>query len=92
MHDSVEEPHEGFELRVASDTAMSGRVAVISVAVVALAGAGFLVYRRVKRPALAKRLRSRVLDSIRDLPPELGSELRKRIPQVKVVRERRIAT
>ena len=91
-HDSSEEQVEGFELRAGSDSSMYGRVAVISLAVLALAGAGYLVYRRVKRPALARRLRTRVLGSIHDLSPELRSGLRKRIAQVKVVRERRIAT
>jgi hypothetical protein len=90
-HPSSEEKLEGFDLRAASDSATYGRVAMISLAVVALAGAGYLVYRRVKRPALAKRLRTRVLGSIRDFP-ELRSGLRKQIAQVKVVRQRRIST
>ena len=84
-HDNTEEELEGFELRSASDSWRYGRVAVISFAVVALAGAGYLVYRRVKRPTLAKRLRLRVLDSIRELPPELRSRLRRKIPRVPAV-------
>jgi hypothetical protein len=83
--DKVEDNFEGFEQRVPSDAQMYGRIAVISLAVVALAGAGYLVYRRVRRPTLAKRLRTRVLDSIRDVPPELQSRLKKQIPRIKVV-------
>jgi hypothetical protein len=84
-HDPMEENLEGFESRAVSDARMYGRIAVIGLAVVALAGAGYLVYRRVRRPTLAKRLRARVLDSIRDLPPELQSRLKKQIPRVKFV-------
>jgi hypothetical protein len=83
--DKGEDDFEGFEQRVPSDAQMYGRIAMISLAVVALAGAGYLVYRRVRRPTLARRLRTRVLDSIRDLPPELQSRLKKQIPRVKVV-------
>jgi hypothetical protein len=67
-----------------SDARLYGRIAAISLAVLALAGAGYLVYRRVKRPSLAKRLRLKVLDSMRDLPTELPSRLKERIPQVNV--------
>jgi hypothetical protein len=85
MRDNVEDNFEGFERRVPSDVQLYGRIAVISLAVVVLAGAGYLVYRRVRRPTLAKRLRARVLDSMRDVPPELRSRLKKQIPRVKVV-------
>ena len=74
-----------LEQRAASDARPYGRIAIISLAALALAGAGYLVYRRINRPALAKRLRTRVMDSIRDLPPELQSRLKKEIPRVKVL-------
>jgi hypothetical protein len=83
--DNIEQDVEGFEQRGPTDRRMYVRIAVISVAVLVLAGAGYLVYRRVKRPTLAKLLRTRVMDSLRDLPPELPSGLRKRIPRVKLV-------
>jgi|ERR1700680_522385 len=75
-----------------SDARLYGRIAAISLAVLALAGVGYLVYRRVKRPSLAKRLRLRVLDSLhdlptdmlRDLPTDLPSRLKERISQVHV--------
>jgi hypothetical protein len=75
----------------ASDARMYGRIAAIGLAVLVLAGAGYLVYRRVKRPPLAKRLRTRLLESLRDLPAELPSRLselpsrwKERIPRVSV--------
>lgn len=68
-----------LEQRAASDARPYGRIAVISLAVLAVAGAGYLVYRRVRRPTLARRLRARVVDSIHDLPPELRSRLKKQI-------------
>jgi hypothetical protein len=83
--DDIEQDFGSLEHRAGSDARPYGRIALISVAILALAGAGYLVYRRVRRPALAKRLRARVLDSIRDLPPELQSRLKKQIPRVKVV-------
>ena len=83
--DNIEEGVEGFEQRAASDRRLYGRIAVISVAVLALAGVGYLVYRRVRRPTLTKRLRTRFMDSLRDLPPELQSRLKKQIPRFKVI-------
>jgi hypothetical protein len=75
----------------ASDARMYVRIAAIGLAVLVLAGAGYLVYRRVKRPPLANRLRSRLLESLRDLPSELPSRLsdlpsrwKERIPRVSV--------
>jgi hypothetical protein len=67
-----------------SDARLYGRIAAISLAVLALAGVGYLVYRRVNRPSLAKRLRLRVLDSLHDLPTDLPSRLKERFPQVNV--------
>jgi hypothetical protein len=83
--DNMEEGLEGFEQRAASDARLYGRIALVSVAVLVLAGAGYLVYRRVKRPNVAKRLRTRFMESLRDLPPELQSRLKKQIPRFKVV-------
>lgn len=83
--DNVEGDSEGFEQRVPSDARMYGRIAMISLAIVVLAGAGYLVYRRVRRPTLAKRIRARLLDPLLDLPPEMQSRLKKQIPRVKVV-------
>ena len=83
--DNLEESVEGFEQRAPSDARLYGRIALISVAVLVLAGAGYLVYRRAKRPTLATRLRTRFMDSLRDLPPELQSRLKKQIPRFKVV-------
>jgi hypothetical protein len=73
-----------LEQRAASDALRFGRIVVISLAVLALAGAGYVVYRRVRRPTMAKRLRAKVL-AIRDLRPELQSRLKEQIPRVKVV-------
>jgi len=83
--DDIEQDFGSLERQAASDARPYGRIAVIGVAVLALAGAGYLVYRRVRRPTLANRLRTRFLDPIRDLPPELQSRLKKQIPRVKLV-------
>jgi hypothetical protein len=78
MSDDIEQDFGSLEQPPALDARPFGRIAVIGVAVLALAGAGYFVYRRVKRPTLAKRLRTRVIDSLRDLPPELKSRLKNR--------------
>jgi hypothetical protein len=83
--DDIEQDFGSLEHQAASDARPYGRIAVISVAVLALAGAGYLVYRRVRRPTLATRLRTRFLDPIRDMPPELQSRLKEQIPRVKLV-------
>jgi hypothetical protein len=83
--DDIEQDFGSLEHRAASDAPPYGSIAVIGVVVLALAGAGYLVYRRLKRPARAERLRTRIMDSLRDLPPELQSRLKKQIPRVKVV-------
>jgi len=83
--DDTEQDFGNLERQAGSGARPYGRIALITVAILALAGAGYLVYKRVRRPTLAKRLRARVLDSIRELPPELQSRLKKQIPRVKVV-------
>jgi hypothetical protein len=76
--DDIEQDFGSLEQPSAFDTPPYGRIAVIGVAILALAGAGYLVYRRVKRPTLAKRLGTRFMDSLRDLPPELKFRLKNR--------------
>jgi hypothetical protein len=83
------DPHEQ---RAASNAVRYGRIAAVVLGVVAVAGTGILIYRRMHRPSRTEQLRSMVLDvlrdlpdSLRDLPGEVGSRLRKPLPSIKVV-------
>jgi hypothetical protein len=59
---------------------------------VAVAGAGVLVYRRINRPSRRERLQAMLVealkdlpDTLRDLPDEVTSRLKKPLPSIKVV-------
>jgi hypothetical protein len=89
--DNTDENVDFLEERDASNARRYGRMVAIGFGVLVLTGASYLVYRRVKRRSLDKRLRTRLLDSLRDLPHEASSRLKKSIPAVKVVVTERAA-
>jgi hypothetical protein len=73
-----------LEQRAASGARRYGRIAAgvgIGVAGVVI---GALVYRRYRRRAVVKQLREVLLQSVRDLPDEVTSRLKGRLP-IKVV-------
>jgi hypothetical protein len=81
-----------LERRAASNAARYGRVAAVLLGVVAVAGAGVLVYRRINRPSRRERLQAMLVealkdlpDTLRDLPDEVTSRLKKPLPSIKVV-------
>jgi len=81
-----------LEKRAASNAMRFGRIAAVVLGVVTVAGAGVLIYRRMNRPSRREQLQSMVLDvlkdvpdSLRDLPDEVTSRLKKPLPSVKVV-------
>src|ERR1700730_5906055 len=74
-----------------SNARRCGGIVAIGFGVLVLTGASYLVYRRVKRQSRAKRLRTRLLGSLRDLPHEASSRVKKSIPAVKVVVSERVA-
>jgi hypothetical protein len=62
------------------------------VGLVAVAGAGLLIYRRVNRPSRREQLQSTLIqalrdlpDTLRDLPDGMTTRLKKPMPSVKVV-------
>jgi hypothetical protein len=78
--------------RAASNAVRYGKIAAVVVGVVAVAGAGVLIYRRMNRPTRAEQLRSMVIealkdlpDALRDLPDEVSTRLRKSLPSIDVV-------
>jgi hypothetical protein len=81
-----------LEQRAASSAMLYGRIAAVVLGVAAVAGAGVLIYRRMRRPSRREQLQSMVLellkdlpDTLRDLPGEVGSRLKKPLPSIKVV-------
>jgi hypothetical protein len=81
-----------LEKRAASNAMRYGRLAAIVLGVVTVAGAGVLIYRRMNRPSKREQLQSMLVealrdlpDSLRDLPKEVTSRLKKPLPSIKVV-------
>lgn len=67
-----------------------GRVAAVLLGVVAVVGTGVLVYRRFARPSRREQLRAMLIDALeelpdtlRDLPDEVTSRLKKRLHSIK---------
>ena len=66
-----------LEKRAASGARRVGIMATIGLAAgLAVAGAAFLVYRRVRRPSLTDRLQDFLPDALTGLPDEVRSRLR----------------
>jgi hypothetical protein len=66
------------------------RIALIALGVAAVAGAGFLVYRRMRRQSRTEQLQKSLVEllnhlpeSVRDAPGEMASRVRNRLPAVK---------
>lgn len=90
--DHMDENIDTLEKRAQSGAKRYARIAVIALGVAVVAGAGFLVYRRVRRPSRTEQLQKTLIallknmpDAVRDLPHEVGSRLKKPLPSVKVV-------
>jgi hypothetical protein len=81
-----------LEKRAASNAERYGKIAAVIVGIVAVAGAGVLIYRRMNRPTRTEQLRSMVIealkdlpDTLRDLPDEVSARLKKPLPSIKVL-------
>jgi len=88
----MDENLDTLERRAASNAVRYGRLAAVVLGVVAVAGTGVLIYRRMRRPSRREKLQSMVLeilkdlpDSIRDLPGEVKTRLNNPLPSIKVV-------
>jgi hypothetical protein len=90
--DHIDENLGVLEGRAASKAMRYGRVAAVVLGVVAVAGAGVLIYRRVNRPSRRAQLQAMFIealkelpDTLRDLPDEVSARLKKPLPSIKVV-------
>ena len=73
-----------LEGRAASSAVRYGRIAAIVVAAAAIGGAGFLLYRRMRRPTLKDRLDELSIENLRELAEELSGRLKGQLPSVTV--------
>jgi hypothetical protein len=81
-----------LEQRAASNAMRYGRLAAAALGVLAVAGAGVLIYRRFNRLSRREKLQSMLIealkdlpDTLRDLPDEVTSRLKKPLPSFKLV-------
>lgn len=88
----LDENLDVLEQRAASNAMRFGRIAAVVLGVVAVAGTGVLIYRRMHRKSRREQMQSLVLevlrdlpDSLRDLPGEVTTRFKKQLPSIKVV-------
>ena len=77
-----------LEKRAASGARFYGRVAAGVAVGVLLVAIGVIVYRRRQDRALVKQLQHRLLETMRDLPEEVTSKLKEKLPIKVVVTDR----
>ena len=66
-----------LEERATSNAVRYGRIVAIVAGAAALGVAGFLVYRRVRKPSLKSRLQDMSPDSLRDMAGEIAARMKK---------------
>ena len=88
----MDENLDVLERRAASNARRYGRIAVVVLGVAALAGAGWLIYRRINRPTRREKLQSMLIEALKDLPDsihdlsdEVATRLKKPVPSIKVI-------
>jgi hypothetical protein len=79
-----------LEERAVSNAVRFGRIAAVALVVMGAGLAGFLIYRRMRRPALKERLEPVSPQALRDLAVEIGTRVKEKFPSVTVtVNERK---
>jgi hypothetical protein len=88
----IDEDFGVVEQRADSNAIRYGKIAALIVGVVVVAGAGVLIYRRMNRRTRTEQLRSMLVealkdlpDSLRELPDEVSTRLKKSLPSITVV-------
>ncbi|MGH7764999.1 MAG: hypothetical protein ACREOM_11370 [Candidatus Dormibacteraceae bacterium] len=80
--DRMDENLDSLEKRATSSAMRYGKVAAAILCAAALGGAGFLLYRRLRKPQLKDRLRGMSMGSLRDLADEVAARLKKPLPSL----------
>jgi hypothetical protein len=90
--EDIDENPGVLERRSTSNAVRYGKIAAVVVGVAIVAGAGVLIYRRINRPTRAERLRSMLIEALRelpetlrDLPDDVAKTVRRQLPSVKIV-------
>jgi len=80
----MDENLELLEDRAVSNAVRYGRIAVVALLVTAAGVAGFLMYRRMRRPGVKERLERLSPESLREFAVEIGTHVKERFPSVTV--------
>jgi hypothetical protein len=87
----IDEDFGALDQRDESNAMRYGRIAAVVVGVAVVAGVGWLIYRRINRPTRRERLQSLLIealkdlpDSLRELPDEVATRIKKPMPSIKV--------
>ena len=90
--DHMDQDLDDLEQQTASSAMRYGRIAAVVLGVAVVAVAGAVIYRRMNRPSRREQLQIMLIealkdfpDSLRDLPDEVTTRLRKSLPSVKIV-------
>jgi hypothetical protein len=90
--DEIDENLGVVEEGAESDAVRYVRIAAVVVGAVAVATAGVLIYRRMKRPERREQLRRMLVealedlpDTLRELPDEVARKIKQPLPSIKVV-------
>jgi hypothetical protein len=73
-----------LEDQAVSNAVRFGRIAAVALVVAGAGLAGFLIYRRVRRPALKERLEGVSPEGLRDLAVEIGTRMKEKFPSITV--------
>ena len=82
--DRMDENLGVLEDRAASNAVRYGRFGLIALVVAGGGLAGFLLFRRMRRPSIKDRLEGLSPETLRDLAVELGGRVKKQMPSVTV--------
>lgn len=91
-HEVVDENLDESEQGAESNAVRYTKIAAVVVGAVAVATAGVLIYRRMRRPARREQLRRMLVEAfedlpemLRELPDDLARKIKRPLPSIKVI-------
>ena len=82
--DRMDDNLTALEGRAASSAARYGRLAAFGLVVVAVGGAAYFIYRRMRKPTLKDRFDGLSVEKLRSLAKEVSGRLKDELPPVTV--------